>query len=228
MARSGWIVVALLLVTGLLGALLLSHLLPTTKSTARSKDVPNGAVVLRNQTLPTMGGIPDQRVVTWHLGGKPEEASSGFYGVSIWQGGRQLYAHRARTGAIDLSVETGDFTGDGHDDVLVFDDTGGSGGCGVYRALATSAAEVRLAYVQLLCVDEGSIHLSRAGLTFRVGEAKNPRTAGDIHCCYLFVRRTVKRWNGRRLVTIRTARQPLKGSFPGRQGDFRRDARSVA
>jgi hypothetical protein len=206
MPRSGWIIVALLLATGLLGALLLGHALSTTNGTARPKDVPVGAVVLRKLALPAKAGIPEQRVVTWQLGGKPEEAGSGFYGVSIWEGRRQLYAHRAPKGAVNLSVETGDFTGDGHDDVLVFDDLG-RGIC-VYRALTTGAGSVRQVNAGHLCDSDGSIHLRDRGLLISVPSKK---------CCHIYVRRTLKRWKGGRLVTVssKLERVPPGGTLPG-------------
>jgi hypothetical protein len=214
MARSGWIALALLLATGLLGAFLLGRALQTTKGTARSKDVPTGAVVLQKQTLRATGGVPDQRVVTWQLGGKPEEPSSSLYGVSIWQGKRQIYSHRARAGALRLSVETGDFTGDAHDDVLVFDDLDGSGACGVYRVLATGAGSARQVNARLLCEDQGSIHLRKHGLLVSLGVRRDPKTAQQTHCCYRFVRRTVLRWTGGRLVTVSSRLERLSPEHP--------------
>ena len=134
MHRSVWLAFAAVLAIGLLGGLLLSRALHTTSSKPKPSLAPTGARVLEDQPL---RGTVDQRVVTWRIGGHAEELASGLYGVTIWQGEQRLYTHRARIGAGGIYVETGDFTSDGNDDVLVFEDQDGSGGCGVYRALTT-------------------------------------------------------------------------------------------
>jgi hypothetical protein len=210
MSRPVWIALAVLVAAGLLGAFVLWQILEPEKT--ETSFAPRGAKVLAQRILPPSAEIPVQHVITWRLGGQPEDPASGFYGVTISQQGRELYGHRARAGTLGVHVETGDFTGDGHADVLVFEDTGGSGGCGVYRALTTSDAEVRQIQARLLCIDRGTIHLRDEGVLLRLGVRRKPRPpGGQIHCCYLFLRTTLKRWNGRRLVQVRTSMRRLRG-----------------
>jgi hypothetical protein len=216
MHRSVWLALAAVLAIGLLGGFLLSRALQTTDTKPKPSLVPPGAKVVEDRPL---GGTVDQRVVTWRIGGHAEEPASGLYGVTIWRGKERLYTHRARTGAAGIYVETGDFTTDGRDDVLLFDDTGGSGGCGVYRALTTSGGRFRQVLVRFLCVDKGSIHLRPNALVFRFGEQEDPNTANDIHCCFMFVRTTVKRWNGDRFVVFNSSRKRLPRLFAWPPGD---------
>jgi len=216
MRGSAWIVLAALLTAAVVGALILGRAAQRTveKKAKPSRSLfPAGGKLVASRTLPASGGIPAQKVVVWAraLRDDPEVSR---YGLDIWEAGRRIYAHRAPVNAEAVIFESGDFTGDTHDDLLVFDYVDGSGGCGTYRALATQKARIRQVDVRLLCLDEGSIHLHRHALVFRIGLVKDRTTANDIHCCFLFLRTTLKRWDGRRLVIIRSSRRPLKRSHP--------------
>jgi hypothetical protein len=180
--------------------------------------VPPGARIVSRARLPATSTIPAQTVVVWSRPLADDPAVKRF-GVEIRQAGARVYAHRSPVNTLSVAFETGDFTGDGHDDVLVFDNTDGSGGCGVYRALATSPGAVRQVAVRLLCEDQGSIHLLRQGLVFRMGEERDPKTAQQTHCCYRFVRTTLRRWDGHRLVVARTSRKRLPSFFAWPPGD---------
>jgi hypothetical protein len=203
--RIVWIALAAILITSLLGALLLARALDKT-SHPKPLLAPRGAQVIGNRPLGT-----DRRIVTWRLGGHAEEPSTGLYGVTIWQGKQRLYSHRAAPVTYGIHIETGDFSGDGRNDALLFEDHDGSGGCGVYRALVSEPTSMRQVNARLLCVDRGSIHLRPAGLVFRIGVRKDPMTAEQIHCCYEALRTTAKRWDGRRLVVVRTSLRRLTG-----------------
>jgi hypothetical protein len=126
----------------------------------------------------------DQRVVTWRLGGHPEDPSSGLYGVSVVEGQTRLYTHRAERGAVDVRFETGDFSADGRLDVLAITDNGH--GCLTYRALVAGPGRATPVATRSFCSDNGSMHLTPSGLVVREGR-----------------KRTVVRWNGRRLVLRR-------------------------
>jgi hypothetical protein len=178
--RSVWIALAAILATSLLGALLLARALNRT-SHPKPLLAPRGARVLEDRPLGTA------RVVTWRLGGHAEEPSTGLYGVTIWQGKRRLYEHRAAPKTADIDVEIGDFGGDRRSDVLLLESHDGSGNCVVYRALVTASGSIRQIYSRRLCEEDGSIRLGDGGLVFRAG-AQN--------------RTTVRRWNGHRLVVV--------------------------
>ncbi len=208
--RSVWIALALVVCGSLLGALLLSRVVHRTNQ-ARPQLAPPGARVLEERPLGT------SKIVTWRIGGHAEEPSTGLYGVTIVEGKRRLYSHRARQGAERVSVETGDFSGDGRPDVLVFDDLDGSGACGVYRALVMASGSVRPVQTRPLCEDQGSIHVRGGGLQVSLGVKKDPKTRDQIHCCYLFVRKTLVRWNGTGWMRIRSrlSRLPPAHTYPG-------------
>jgi hypothetical protein len=185
----------------------------TEKAEPAQSLLPPNSKLVASRSLPASTGIPAQKVIVWSRALR-EDPQVLRFGLDIWEAGRRIYKHRAPVNAHAVIFERGDFTGDAHDDLLVFDYVDGSGGCGTYRALATQKARIRQVHVRLLCLDQGSIHLHRHALVFRIGQVKNPRTAYDIHCCFLFLRTTLKRWDGHKLVTIRSSRRPLKRSHP--------------
>lgn len=184
--RSVWFAFVAILGASLLGAFLLWRALDTSNP-AEKVLAPRGARVIEQRPLGT------GRIVTWRLGGHEEEPSTGLYGITVWQGDRRLYEHRAAPNMIGIHVETGDFTGDGRSDALLFEDHDGSGGCGVYRALASTPATFRQVSSRLLCVDQGS------------GE---------------FVRTTVMRWNRQRLVVVSSSRRRLQAGHNWPPGGY--------
>ena len=211
MHRNAWVALAVVLGSGLLGAFLLGHALEKTIVLTTPSLAPRGAMVVEDRSL---GGIPEQRVVTWRLGGRPEDPSSSLYGVTIWQAGRALYSHRARRGAVGLHVETGHLANDTRADILVFDDLDGSGGCGIYRVLKTRRNSVRQVHARQLCEDQGSIHLGSDGLHVALGVQRDEKYALQAHCCYRFVRRSLKQWIGGRLVTTSSTLERIRPEHP--------------
>src|SRR3954464_3880477 len=208
--RTVWIALAAILVIGLFGAYLLGRALEKTKP--KPSLAPRGARVIAVRPL-----SDDQRVVMWRLGGHPEDPASGLYGVTLVEGQTPLYSHRAARGALRISIESGDLNGDGRQDVLVFDDTDGSGACGDYRAVMMSPGTARPTLTRPLCEDQGSIHVRRGGLLFSLGVRRDAKTRDQTHCCYLFVRRTLRRWNGARWVIVSSTlvRRPSARPYPG-------------
>ena len=165
--------------------------------------------------VPAAAGIPPEIVVTWDedFGSRRPYA---LRGLSVWQRDRGFVAdwHRIyvlrRDGPLleGLTATVGDATADGHDDVLVFQDLDGSGGWGVYRLLAVVAGKMRQLYVRYASSDWTTIRLERRALVVRDGLGKDPRSAGDIHCCPRFIRTRIKRWNGRALVDVKVTTRP--------------------
>jgi hypothetical protein len=158
--RPVWIALAAILATSLLGALLLARALDKPNH-PKPLLAPRGAHVIGERPLGT------NRIVTWRLGGHTEEPSTGLYGVTIWDGKRRLYEHRAAPKTSDIRVESGDFSGDGRSDVLLVDE---SGACSFYRALILGPAAVRQVLSRRLCNSRGSIHIRRRGLVMRLGK----------------------------------------------------------
>jgi hypothetical protein len=198
--RATWIALGVILGMSLLGAYLLGKALERAKP--KPSLAPRGARVLSERRL-----SDDQRVVTWEIGGHPEEPTLGIYGLTLVEGQTQLYTRRAKSGAQGIRVESGDFSGDGRQDVLYFTDTDGSAGCGTYRALVTGPGSARLVLTRFLCADRGGMSVRSPNLVARVFEGKDPKTIGLAHCCYRFVRTTARRWNGRRFVVVRDVRR---------------------
>jgi len=208
--RATWIALAAILGVSLLGAYLLGRALE--KAAPKPSLAPRGARVIGVRSL-----SDDQRLLMWRLGGHAEDPLSSLYGVTLVEGNTRLYSHRAPRGALRISVETGDLNADGRQDALVFDDTDGSGACGDYRAVITGPGTARETLARMLCEDEGTIHVRGGGLLFRLGATKDPKTRNQIHCCYLFVRRTLRRWNGARWIRVSSslAPQPPGRPYPG-------------
>jgi hypothetical protein len=112
-----------------------------------------------------------------------------------------------------FGVKLGDISGDGRPEVLVFFDTDGSAGGGTYHLFANSGYRVREALVKNLALDQGTISFAHGNLVVLEGlDYHGP----GIHCCYRKVRETWLRWNGRRLVTVRSiVRKNRRGWPPG-------------
>jgi hypothetical protein len=92
--------------------------------------------------VPRAAGIPDQVVAAWSRGDDPLRQD---WGLALWQNypderaWRVTYAFEDRSpkGVLGITATFGDLTSDGHEEVLTFESTGGSGACGTWRVLAT-------------------------------------------------------------------------------------------
>jgi hypothetical protein len=103
-----------------------------------------------------------------------------------------------------LRVTAIDITGDGVRDVLAWNYTGGSGGCGSYRLYA--GPRLREEYLRRDCLDTFAARLTPHGLiTWRaIGSSRDPRSGLSIHCCWLRWLRTTRSWvHGRLRVAAR-------------------------
>jgi hypothetical protein len=107
--------------------------------------------VIKRRRLAAAAGVGPQVVVTWRRpvpGGEGDEAD---YGASIGQrsrhGWRRVFAYRVPAftmrSAYGLELELGDFTGDGHDDVLFVEQGTGTAAARFYRAVATVRGTTR-------------------------------------------------------------------------------------
>jgi hypothetical protein len=156
--------------------------------------VPSGAEV-------TGTWYPDREtlIVTWGAGDDPFRREQG---LVVWRrtGSEPpwlaTYAFRdpPRAGVLGIQVDTGDATGDGEADALVFENTGGSGACGTWRLIAMSPGGDDATYTKQLC--DGSVQLSTRPVGLRLIESIFGPT--DPHCCPSGMRTSTLEWNGTR------------------------------
>ena len=169
--------------------------------------VPRGASVVETHQL-TGGGEPRRLVVAWatDTDGLPDRSgvfvwepaggSVAAPGVSgDWQlafginllGGERVTvgsAAAATTAPSDLAragiSDVGDVTGDGYRDLLTFEDSTGSGGCGTWRVIAAAGSSVQQVLERTTC--EADLSITRGGL-LRVRQAFQPPGCRSIHGC---------------------------------------------
>jgi hypothetical protein len=134
-------------------------------------------------------------------------------GLAIWQrAGREPTWRRIYSlvvpvyGVNRFALQKGDVTGDRHADLLLFEDTDGSAGCGVFRLLATVRGQITQLLVRRACMDSAAVALQGGALVMYDGLVRDPRTLDQIHCCWSVWLRTVQRWRGRKLVSIERTR----------------------
>ena len=90
-----------------------------------------------------------------------------------------------------LGLTLVDITGDGVRDVLAWNYTDGSGGCGTFRFYA--GPRLREEYVHNDCLDTFTARLTRRGLiTWRA--IASSKSSESIHCCYSRWVKTTRRW----------------------------------
>lgn len=173
--------------------------------------VPKDAEVAHAWFVRPGGRIPPQVAVAWQrtsvLGSDLDTS-----GLAIWQRlpraatWRRVYSLRFPLYRVDgVSIHTGDVNGDHHSDLLLFEDMGGSAGCGLYRLLATVDGRMRQLSVRRACYDNAVLTLGRGALVMYDGIVKDPRPFG-IHCCWTVWLRTVMRWRGSKLAAVETRR----------------------
>jgi hypothetical protein len=145
-------------------------------------------------------------VVAWQVpGSDPFALARGLAGWRRFDDGgapwRPVYglSYPKTAGVLGLSAITGDLTGDGSDDVLVFAETGGSGGCGTYSVveLATAARVFR----RSVCDTRIDPSTDPPGLV--VAEAVYAK--GDPHCCPSAMRTSVLIYAGNQTWMTRSS-----------------------
>jgi hypothetical protein len=178
--------------------------------------IPGDAAVVHAWSIPAGGGVAPQVAIEWERVSlaRSSRDTSGFV---IWQQARRGWswrlvyslsfpAHRVSF----LYARAGDVNGDRHADLLLFEDMGGSAGCGVYRLLATTHGRVRQLLARRGCTDGTRVRISRGSLVMYDGLVKDPSTLNQIHCCWTTWLQTTLRWRGAKLVSTGTKRiRPL-------------------
>ena len=174
--------------------------------------VPRDAEPVQTWRIYTGGGIPPQVALAWQ---RTSVVGSDFDtgGVVIWQRIGQTARWRRvyslifpANRVLGVGLHTGDVNGDQRADLLLFEDTDGSAGCGIYRLLANLPGRIKQLAVRQACEDNAAVSLQRGALVMYDGIVKDRRTLEDIHCCWSVWLRTEMRWRGGRLVRVRTSR----------------------
>lgn len=162
---------------------------------------PPDAEITGTWLVPAAAGILDQIAVAWAIGDDPFARE---HGLAVWQSFDEppawsvvlAFVDGASRGVLGIRAELGDVTADGHDDVLSFEDTGGSGACGIWRVLATVDGAMRELYDEQTCdtnvaISEGTLVVTEA--VFR---------ADDAHCCPSATRTTTLEWDGAKFLVV--------------------------
>lgn len=161
--------------------------------------VPAGATLTDRIELPFGGGVPDQVAVAYALGEDPFAAEHGF---AVWQRFPQppawsvvfAFVDAPEEGVLGISLEGGDLTGDGHDEVLVFESTGGTGACGRWTVVSGTAEESARIFRRRTCDAELAIRDGSLDLREAVYGPDDP------HCCPSAFHTVTLEWNGERFV----------------------------
>jgi hypothetical protein len=136
----------------------------------------------------------DAIAVAWEVPGPdPFRADRGFVvwrhtgDPVLWRPVFAVTYPAARHPVLGITATVDDVTGDGSDDVLVFAETGGSGGCGTY--LVVDAASGAQAFRRSVCDASIEPSVDPAGLILTEAVYAH----GDPHCCPSATRTTVLR-----------------------------------
>jgi hypothetical protein len=159
--------------------------------------VPTDARLTDRLTLPAASGVPDGVAVAYVLGEDPFAAEHGF---ALWQRFDVAPAWSVVIAFVDppreeilgIRLEAGDLTGDGHPDVMSFEDRGGTGACGTWRVISPATGAADEIFRRTTC----DIQIRIAGDVLEVREAVYE--PGDPHCCPSAFRLSTLRWNGTR------------------------------
>src|SRR3989304_6220137 len=141
---------------------------PTSPPALRPPDitderlVPPGATLTDRVVLAEGGGLAEQVVVAYVLGSDPFAAE---HGLAVWERFPDrpawsvvlAYLDQPADEVLGIRLQTGDLNGDLHDDVLAFEDMGGTGACGRWRVLAASAAGTEVVFEEQTCDTQISI-----------------------------------------------------------------------
>jgi hypothetical protein len=169
--------------------------------------VPPDAEVTDRVTLQAGGGLPDQVAVAYVVGDDPFAAEHGF---AVWQRFPEppawsvvlAFVDAPSEGVLGIRVQPGDATGDGHDDVLTFEDIGGTGACGTWRVIAATADGADEVLRRRTC--DAEFVIAPGGLDLREAVYESD----DAHCCPSAFRYSTFEWNGERFVRTSAVVEP--------------------
>ena len=105
-------------------------------------------------------------------------------------------AHGRRSGVLAISADVTDLTGDGSEDTLVREETGGTGACATYRVIDLAAGAP--IWIRSLCDAEVQPNPAPLGL-YVVARVYEP---GDPHCCPSAISERVLAWSDDRFIEV--------------------------
>lgn len=153
------------------------------------------------------GGEPALLAVLWDRGvrtaayARPQTQ----HGLIVWRqtrrGWRLAYARRGSRSLPYVGVRLGDVTHDGHQDVLMTEGSGGSGGCGIRRVIASARGDLREIFRRAMCETEIEARGGDLVVPEPIGPCPDP--GGAAHC-FGGTRTETWRWNGSRLLNVST------------------------
>lgn len=167
--------------------------------------VPPGAEVLNASLGQPSAGAP---AFAWLVWGRGDDPFARELGVVLWEefpvGWRATHAFtdEPAEGVLGISLDVADVTGDGLEDALTFEQTGGTGACGRWRVIAPFHGGATLAMKRQTCDAEISIvgdHLELREAVYQ---------ADDAHCCPSAFRTTTLRWDGEAFVETDVREEP--------------------
>jgi len=152
---------------------------------------PPDATVVHTATL--VGG--ERIALTWRRGDDPFAAELGFIewvrldGASSWHA-VSAFTDKPRKGVLGIDLQTGDLTDDGIPDALTLEQQGGSGACGTWRVVASTAEAATEVFRRSACDTEIRIEGGTLALREAVFGPDDP------HCCPSAMRYATLEWDG--------------------------------
>jgi hypothetical protein len=150
----------------------------------------------------------EQVTFAWRRGDDPFAQEQGFV---VWQRSDQTwvavsaFTDRPDAGVLGISVQVGELTGDAIDEYLTFEQTGGSGACGRWRVISSTAGAADEVFDRTTCDTDIRI----------IGEALEMREAvygpDDPHCCPSGFLASTFEWDGGGFALVSTEEQPAGG-----------------
>lgn len=169
--------------------------------------VPPGARLAERIELVGAGEVPDQVAVAYSLGDDPFAAE---HGLAIWQRFAEppawsvvyAFVDPSEEGVLGIRLQSGDLTGDGHAEVLVFEDRGGTGACGTWTIVSGGASDTARIFRRKTC--DAELKISDGGLALREAVF----VPEDPHCCPSAFRTSRLEWDGERFAVVSTEETP--------------------
>jgi hypothetical protein len=162
--------------------------------------------------LTALGGtVPAQVAVVWRKPGAPY--GSGLR-LAVWERRRgawqRIYLRNLPDDnewkIEDVRLIPGDLTGDGRDDLSVYDDHDGSAGGFTFRLFRSLPRRMEQIDSLSGTRDRNAVFMRGTDLVTYTGVGKDPASGSNIHCCPSYWRRDLERWNGKRLVIVSRTR----------------------